>query len=423
MRIIIMLLAVWLGACASLPEQPPHTLDLGGQGQVRDLGDIRLSAHVVSDAQARELFGVSLGIHGIQAVWLQVENNTDQLLHYLPVTTDADYFSPLEVAWKTRSRFRGDFNLALQKQFFAAAMPSELAARQRTSGFIFTNRDLGLKIVNVDVVGAGRHWETSFLIEVPGIKLDVEKVNFDQLYARDDVRDLSVDALYDYVSALPCCTANQSGDRQGDPVNFVLVGDSQVLLNAFAQRGWDLTERIHGGSVWKTMQSFLLGSSYRYSPVSSLYFFERPQDIALQKARGNIHQRNHLRLWRAPVTSEGEPVWLGQISRDIGVRFTRRSPTLTTHKIDPDVDETRDYLLQDLLLSQHLARFGYLEAMPARPIGDAGANLTGDPYITDGLRLLMFLDAGYTAVDRVQVMPGVQPDRDRRARLPAGSPP
>lgn len=417
MRIVILGLVLWLSACASLPEQPPHTLDLSEQGQLRDLGDIRIAAHVVSDAQARELFGVRLGMHGIQAIWLQVHNDTDNLLHYLPVTTDADYFSPLEVAWKTRSRFRGDFNTALQKQFFAAAMPSELPARQLTRGFVFTNRDLGLKIVNVDVVGAGRHWETSFLIEVPGIKLDVEKVNFAQLYARDDVRDLSKAGLGDYIAALPCCTGNQAGDRQGDPVNFVLVGDSQVLLNAFAQRGWDLTERIHGGSIWKTMQSFLLGSSYRYSPVSSLYFYDRPQDIALQKARGNIHQRNHLRLWRAPVTCEGEPVWIGQISRDIGVRFTRRSPTLTTHKIDPDVDETRDYLLQDLLLSQHLSSFGYLDAMAPRSIHDAGANLTGDPYITDGLRLLMFLDGGYTAVDQVQVLPGVQPDRDRRARL------
>ena len=35
----------------------------------------------------------------------------------------------------------------------------------------------------------------------------------------------------------------------------------------------------------------------------------------------------------------GKPVWVGQISRDIGSRLTIHSPTLTTHKIDPDVDE------------------------------------------------------------------------------------
>ena len=30
----------------------------------------------------------------------------------------------------------------------------------------------------------------------------------------------------------------------------------------------------------------------------------------------------------------GKPVWLGQISRDIGSRLTIHSPTFTTHKID-----------------------------------------------------------------------------------------
>ena len=35
----------------------------------------------------------------------------------------------------------------------------------------------------------------------------------------------------------------------------------------------------------------------------------------------------------------GKPVWVGQISRDIGSRLTIHSSTFTTHKIDPDVDD------------------------------------------------------------------------------------
>ena len=414
--IVILSLMLTTG-CATLPGQPPHTVDLSDQAQMSEFDGVVIRAQVLRDEQAHELFGVRLGVHGIQAVWLQIQNDTDGMLHYLPVTTDSDYFSPLEVAWKTRSRFRDGFNEALRRQLFVAAMPSELPAGETTQGFVFTNRDLGVKIVNVDVVGGGQHWQTSFLVEVPGIKLDVEKVNFDQLYELTDLADLDDQGLNEFIASQPCCTRNQSGEKTGDPVNFVLVGDAEVLLNGFAVRGWDLTERIHGGSIWKTMQSFLLGSSYRYSPVSSLYFFDRPQDIALQNARGNIHQRNHLRLWRAPVTYHGRSVWMGQISRDIGVRLTRHSPTLTTHKIDPDVDETRDYLLQDLMLSQHLARFGYVRSMLERGIGGPGHNLTGDPYITDGLRLVMFMDASYTTIDAVQVIGDEVPSRDRRARL------
>ena len=63
--------------------------------------------------------------------------------------------------------------------------------------------------------------------------------------------------------------------------------------------------------------------------------------MALQRARTSIHERNHLRLWLAPMRFDGKLVWIGQISRDIGVRFT--SKTITTHKIDPDVDETRSF--------------------------------------------------------------------------------
>jgi len=92
------------------------------------------------------------------------------------------------------------------------------------------------------------------------------------------------------------------------------------------------------GSALKTGVFGIFGGSYRYAPISDLYVYGRAQDIALQKVRNNIHYRNHLRLWQAPVKYKGEPVLIGQISRDIGSRMTSKSSTLTTHRIDPDVD-------------------------------------------------------------------------------------
>ena len=59
--------------------------------------------------------------------------------------------------------------------------------------------------------------------------------------------------------------------------------------------------------------------------MSDLYLFGRAQDFALQKARDNIHQRNHLRLWLSPMRYHGKQVWVGQISRDIGSRLTIHS--------------------------------------------------------------------------------------------------
>jgi hypothetical protein len=136
--------------------------------------------------------------------------------------------------------------------------------------------------------------------------------------------------------------------------------------------------------------------------VSALYVFGRPQDIALQKARATVDERNHLRLWLAPVTYQGGYVWIGQISRDIGVRLTTKSPTITTHKIDPEVDETRAYLLQNLAYSQGVAQYGYVGGVGKAPIDAPRGNLTGDPYFTDGLRVVLIMSADPVPINEVE---------------------
>ena len=122
----------------------------------------------------------------------------------------------------------------------------------------------------------------------------------------------------------------------------------------------------------------------------------------MQRARGSIHERNHLRTWLTPVRLEGKPVWIGQISRDIGVHFTWR--TITTHKIDPDVDETREFLLEDFAYAESLAKFGYVGGVGAAPYDQPRGNLTGDPYFTDGLRLVMWVSRQAAAINEIEVV-------------------
>jgi hypothetical protein len=102
------------------------------------------------------------------------------------------------------------------------------------------------------------------------------------------------------------------------------------------------------------------------------------------------------------ATYQGLPVWIGQISRDIGVRFTAK--TITTHKIDPDVDETREYLLENLAYAQSLKAFGYVrgvgEVSPDSPRG----NLTGDPWFTDGYRLVLWVSSEPAPISELQFM-------------------
>jgi hypothetical protein len=69
---------------------------------------------------------------------------------------------------------------------------------------------------------------------------------------------------------------------------------------------------------------------------------------------------------------------------------------LTTHVIDPNVDEAREHLLQSLLVSGAIERYGFARGMEPVPAATPRVNLTGDPYFTDGLRFVVMLSGSMT---------------------------
>jgi hypothetical protein len=109
-----------------------------------------------------------------------------------------------------------------------------------------------------------------------------------------------------------------------------------------------------------------------------------------------------MRLWLAPYMVEGRSVWLGQISRDIGIKLTRKSPALMTHVIDPLVDEARQFLLESLLFRHRIDTFGFVRAAEPATLERPRENLTGDPYITDGMRLILFLASEPVRIEDVR---------------------
>jgi hypothetical protein len=130
--------------------------------------------------------------------------------------------------------------------------------------------------------------------------------------------------------------------------------------------------------------------------MSSLYFGGRSQDAGFQKARETIHQRNHLRLWMSDMKFRGEHVWVGTITRDIGVYFTLRTWNLTTHAIDPYVDEARGSIIEDFAGALAVSRFGYVEGVGAATPEEPHRNLMNAKWWTDGQRIVIEL-----APDRV----------------------
>ena len=76
--------------------------------------------------------------------------------------------------------------------------------------------------------------------------------------------------------------------REGDPLNLIVVGELDTILSVFALAKWDETESLAFRSAWRMKRAYMKGNSYRYSPISSL-FYER------KKARysPSENQRRH----------------------------------------------------------------------------------------------------------------------------------
>ncbi|HEY2826343.1 MAG TPA: LssY C-terminal domain-containing protein [Pirellulales bacterium] len=398
----------------TVPYQPdPVARGFLERVQTQSSTGLDATVAVLDADESKKFFGTSLARRGIQPVWLNIKNSSPHPYRLNLLTLDPNYYSPYEAAainrFSTGRRLLEFGFLAWMFLPLIILLPIKLIAARRANrkmedffeqhafhlrpigpgstaeGFVFTSLDAGSKIVHLLFMGHSDNKEFTFTVPVPGLNADYLRHDFQKRYPTDQITDCTVPMLVQHLAQMPRATTNASGSRPGDPINLVVAGEFATLLGAFGAR-WDETETITLGTCWKTFRAFFVGSEYRYSPVSPLYLFGRSQDFALQRVRGSINERLHLRLWSTPLHFEGVPVWIGQVSRDIGVRFTWRTWNLTTHRIDPDVDEARDYVVEDLLQAQRLEKAGYIDGVVPCDRQSPRRNLTGDVYFTDGRR-------------------------------------
>jgi len=397
----VVLLLIFLNGCAThtiQAESPDYT----ARAETQVDGNVRVSAVVLSPLESQTTFNCPLASKDIQPIWLKIENKERRDLYLMLLDLDPNYFSPSEVAWKFRHQENGT---AEEKNalFLEKHIPIIIPPGSTVSGYAYTNLDPGAKAYAVTLFGENVAKSFEFVQAVPGFEADFMRVDFKQLYLPEEMQDLDREGLRQYLESLPCCVMGGDNQTPGDPLNLVIVGNGRHVLATLIRRGWDLTEIIRTDTAWKTMLSSIVGYQYRTSPISSLYFFDRPQDIALQKARRTVNERNHLRLWKAPVTVEGEQVWVGQISRDIGIRMS--SKTFITHKIDPVVDEARLYISLDLLSDGALQAIGYVEGVGLSDRDSPQLNYTKDPYFTDGYRVVLFLGEKRVPLEELEYLP------------------
>ena len=380
------------GCAAFYSPRPIDQIPFKTRAEKQTQGKLTVTAALPTRWEARDIYGIDLGLKGMQPVWIEVKNDEAIPYWFLPSGLDPTYYSASEVAYAYRSA-SAKKSRVIKKHFKQLQFRNPIQPGTTVSGFLVVHRDEGFKAVDVDLISREKARSFTYILLDPSFKGDYTLVDFDTLYSESEtIKIQEEEELRRALEQLPCCTTNKKGRKQGDPLNLVLIGQQNDIFPAMIRRGWHGTEIVWSKAIWRTIKSFLSGSRYRYSPISPLYVYGRRQDLAAQKARGTIHERNHLRLWMTPLRFQGNPVWIGQISRDIGVKFTLKSPTISTHVIDPDVDEARRYLLEDLAYSQALARIGYVKGVGQVSKYKPRMNLVGDPYYTDGLRTVMFFE-------------------------------
>ena len=406
--LVSIVIALTLSACASNESLTgTETLDYKSRAVSRSDGAVVVSASVLSADESQDVYSVPLAKKGIQPVWIEVENGDEIAYWLLSPGLDPNFFPASEAADAFATTHENETREVLEQRFEALAFRNPIHPGATVSGFVLTHLDEGVKMVQVDLVASGEHKSFSIFSTIPGFRADYRaRKTFGQSYSDDEIINYTDEkAFRAALEALPCCVTNKDASRNGDPLNLVVVGGQDDAFPALVRRGWRPTEQTWSGSVLKMMNSVLAGERYPYAPVSPLYLYGRPQDFALQKARDNIHQRNHLRLWLSPMQYHGKSVWVGQISRDIGTRFTIHSPYLTTHKIDPDVDEARTALQEDMSYSQSLAMLGLVKGVGAAGKDAPRSNLTTDPYFTDGFRGVLIFDVHSTALTDIKFLP------------------
>ena len=292
----------------------------------------------------------------------------------------------------------------MSEHFHSLAIRKDLKAGESSSGYVLVNRHRGGRYLIVELLGDKTLRRFDFMFTLPDGTFDFEEVDFDELYPEGQQYELDIASLRAWAESLPCCTSNADGDRFGDPVNVIFVADANYLMGALTRSGWAFTERVSGKAAWETARSTLFGAPEWNFPVSPLYMWGRPQDFAMQRPRGSIPQRNHMRIWLAPVRFNGRHVWAAQLSRDIGVKPTWHSPFLFTHVIDPEVDEDRSYLLETLMRSQSVESYTYVGGVGEATSENPKFNLTDDPYRTDGRRLLVVIGERPVPINEVSII-------------------
>lgn len=373
---LVVALLFSLGGCASW-QAPAVVSDTALRARaVSDTErDVTLSAAVLSASDSEQLFGTDINSTGVQPIWIEVRNNSSHTLWLLRSGTDPSYFSPLEVAWPLHSKLAKNSNARIDAYFNALDFKSPVPPGAVRSGILFVNPHRGTYVLNVDLLGQQTIYPFTLFLPIPGehksqtLKLLARLVDSGQNNVQDP--ELFRAAL----EQLPCCASD------GDPANMVFVGNVNDIAAALIRRGYRVEQ---------------------YAGDTRQRIFERPPDIVLRKRGQGGVPANWLRMWVAPLRYQDQPVVLVQSGRPLGGRFAVADSG--KRQLHPNVDESRNLLIQDLMYSGGLAQLGFVGGVGAVPRTPAENTDSDSRYHTDGLRAVLFFVTRPLAISDIEIL-------------------
>jgi len=172
-------------------------------------------------------------------------------------------------------------------------------------------------------------------------------------------------------------TETLSGAKQ-EPLSFIiLIDNDESLISIFERADWNLADRINLHTTMKTAKTAIAKEPYHTAPMTPSFWNLEVHNFGFEKATqaNNARQRHHARFWRTGYkTTDGQQIYVGTASLDSGIKWG------ITHKISPDIDTERDYLLAGLLRAN--PEIEYVKKPFVDPV--LGQNFVGDQFFSDG---------------------------------------
>lgn len=149
--------------------------------------------------------------------------------------------------------------------------------------------------------------------------------------------------------------------RKTEAINFIfLAKDDQDIIKLFKNSWWEIADKLSIKSIKKMLDALLDKNKYESAPMTPLYLNKKIQDYWFQKLtdKKDIKYRHHIRVWKSDIKINDKYIYLWVWVYDDWLKYL-----WITHKIDPNLDKEREYILNDFINSSSSIQYELVDLL------------------------------------------------------------